>query len=264
MCAVANQMQFGPGTAFDELSAGDTTTVTVNYTMSDDSGATSASTLVIVVMGENDDPEINSLDSSNADLEHKSDDGEISIDGTFSDVDLSDTHTVTVDWGDGSSVETISVVQLADTFAGSHTYDSGGIFTVTVTVDDGNGCIATDTTTSVITGVGLVDGTLYIIGTDNRDHVSLKFKAGKDIIIGGDGKDDLKGGRGDDLIIGGIAANEDDLGSVDAALTAWDSGDLSNALLSLGSIQDDFDKDKLKGGQGDDELIGGAGDKLKQ
>ena len=70
--------------------------------------------------------------------------------------------------------------------------------------------------------------------------------------------------EGDDLIIGGIAENEDDIDSVDAALTAWDSGDLSNALLCLGSIQDDFDKDKRKGGKGDDELIGGAGDNLKQ
>ncbi|NQV23089.1 MAG: calcium-binding protein, partial [Rhodopirellula sp.] len=38
----------------------------------------------------------------------------------------------------------------------------------------------------------------------------------------------------------------------------------AGALLSLGSISDDGDKDDLKGGKGDDELIGGVKDKLKK
>lgn len=82
--------------------------------------------------------------------------------------------------------------------------------------------------------------------------------------IGGVGKDKLKGGRGDDLLIGGSAANEDDLASVDAALADWNSGNLAGALVDLGAITDDGDKDDLKGEKGIDHLIGGVGDKLKE
>ena len=35
-------------------------------------------------------------------------------------------------------------------------------------------------------------------------------------------------------------------------------------MTELGIITDDFDKDDLKGEKGDDHLIGGTGDKLKQ
>ena len=54
----------------------------------------------------------------------------------FSDVGTLDEHAVAVNWDDGSPVELISVDQLADTFAGSHTYATGGIFTVTITLID--------------------------------------------------------------------------------------------------------------------------------
>ena len=88
--------------------------------------------------------------------------------------------------------------------------------------------------------------------------------AGNDIMIGGDGKDKMKGGRGDDLMIGGIAANENNLASLQAALADWTSDDLAGALLEIGTITDDGDKDDLKGEKGKDHLIGGAGDKLKK
>jgi PKD repeat protein len=57
---------------------------------------------------------------------------------TFTDVGTSDTHTATVDWGDGN-VETGVVSQVVDgTVTGSHSYTEAGEYTVTVTVlDDG-------------------------------------------------------------------------------------------------------------------------------
>ncbi len=91
----------------------------------------------------------------------------------------------------------------------------------------------------------------------------LYGRNGNDILIGGIGKDKLKGGRGDDLLIGGSAASENDFASLDAALTDWTSGDLAGALVDLGAITDDGDKDDLKGEKGIDELFGGIGDKLK-
>ena len=61
---VADQLQFNPGTDFDELDLGDRATVTVNYTMSDDSGASSSSTATIAVNGTNDAPTVENLSFS--------------------------------------------------------------------------------------------------------------------------------------------------------------------------------------------------------
>ncbi len=51
---VANQLVFDPGADFDHLAAGVTETVVVSYTMTDDHGASSSSTLTIIVTGTND------------------------------------------------------------------------------------------------------------------------------------------------------------------------------------------------------------------
>ena len=48
--------EFDPGTDFDHLAAGVTETVVVSYTMTDEHGASSSSTLTITVTGTNDTP----------------------------------------------------------------------------------------------------------------------------------------------------------------------------------------------------------------
>ena len=101
-----------------------------------------------------------------------------------------------------------------------------------------------------------------LVGGSGKDDI--QGVDGLDILIGGIGKDKLQGGRDEDLLIGGFAANQDHLASLDAALADWVNGDLAAALLDLGLLADDGDKDDLKGEQGLDKLIGGAGDKLKQ
>jgi len=281
-------------------------------------------------------------------------------------------------------------------FDARHTYATGGIFTIMVTVDDGNGGTDTSTTTAVSQGVGLVDRVLYIIGTDGNDDVKLKFdnrkdelkvdtkfhhgsdggsdgghdkkskggpggghrgpggghdhfkeiyelssidrvvtflcegndhydgggnghsdggsdggadrkanpdtnigqlvfggagrdhlhggrgndglfggagddkifgRNGHDILVGGDGRDDLKGDRGDDILIGGILDNDVDdvtiIADIDTALAEWASGNLADAMTSLGPIIEDNDRDRLFGKKDDDELFGGLGDLLK-
>lgn len=52
----------------------------------------------------------------------------------------------------------MTVDQTAQSFGGNHTYSTGGIFTITVSLDDGNNGIDTLTTTAVVQGVGLIDG----------------------------------------------------------------------------------------------------------
>ncbi|TFI58325.1 tandem-95 repeat protein [Sphingomonas parva] len=53
---VGNQVQFDPGSDFDYLVAGATTIVTVSYTIQDEHGATSSSSIAITVTGTNDAP----------------------------------------------------------------------------------------------------------------------------------------------------------------------------------------------------------------
>ena len=53
---VANQVVFNPGTDFDYLDDGETAQVVVSYTIADEHGATSSSTVTITVNGANDAP----------------------------------------------------------------------------------------------------------------------------------------------------------------------------------------------------------------
>ena len=56
---VGNQVQFNPGTDFDYLDTGETANVVVSYTITDEFGATSSSTVTITVNGANDAPVAN-------------------------------------------------------------------------------------------------------------------------------------------------------------------------------------------------------------
>lgn len=329
----------------------------VTITATDSDGAATSVDFDLTVR--NVAPSVTSVATSAETVESASTNGTVTVDGTFVDPGV-DTHTVTVDWGDGT-VETVAVDQQADTFVGSHDYADGGIYVVTVTAKDSDGAVsAVLQTQSIVQGVGLVDGTLYVIGTANRDHVDLKFDRkkdelkvdakllqggdkderkdlkpefvlsdvdrivaflsdgddhfhgddkqdagesqpaiplwifagagddhiwggegddfisggagkdkidggdGRDILIGGTGKDKLKGGDGNDLLIGGSVERQDDITSVDDALTHWTAGDLAAVLVDLGTITDDREKDDLKGEKGIDHLIGGLDDKEKE
>src|SRR4029078_4416553 len=53
---VSNQVQFNPGTDFDDLAVGKTEAVVVSYAIQDQFGASSSSTATITVTGTNDGP----------------------------------------------------------------------------------------------------------------------------------------------------------------------------------------------------------------
>ena len=129
---------------------------------------------VATVNIENVDPVIVDF-SSDATFENKAEEGEtVNVLAKFTDVGMLDTHVAEVDWGDGE-IELVTVNQgvMSGTVTGRHEYTSGGIYTITVTLTDDDTGTATADTTAVVTGVGLNDGVLYLIGTSGNDGVSI-------------------------------------------------------------------------------------------
>ncbi len=81
---------FNPGTAFDDLAAGETRTTSVTYTATDSQGGTSSSTLTVTVTGTNDAPTSTAISNqTNADGASVT----LNVAGNFSDVDTSNTLT---------------------------------------------------------------------------------------------------------------------------------------------------------------------------
>jgi VCBS repeat-containing protein len=86
---VANQVVFDPGTDFDYLDDGETAEVVVSYTIADEHGATSGSTVTITVNGANDAP------VANADTASTTEEAAVSGNVLANDTDV-DVETLTV------------------------------------------------------------------------------------------------------------------------------------------------------------------------
>ena len=171
---VANQVQFVPGSDFDYLAVGESTVVTLNYTITDELGATAASTIDITVTGTNDAPVIDAggTDASGAVTELPNGDPNENafthVDSgviAFDDADLSDTHNASFVPQGGGYLGTFSldpVNQAGDNLGWHFEVDDSAIDfldegetltqTYTVSIDDGNGGTTTQDVTVTITG----------------------------------------------------------------------------------------------------------------
>ena len=116
----------------------------------------------------------------------------VSVSATFTDPGLADTHTATIDWGDGVVDDcpgdcTISFNAGSGMVDGGHTYADAGVYTVTVTVTDSDGGVGSDTLTVTVTGgqITVTPGSDRAI--DEGDTVNLV--AG---FVDGDGKGNHK------------------------------------------------------------------------
>ena len=164
----------------------------------------------------------------------------------------------------------------------AHAYLEGGIYTITVTVFDGTASV-TRTTTAIITGAGVHNGVLQIIGTNHNDHVTVNqqgnglFKVHADffatnfrtysssgitqilvLLCDGDDEATIAGNITTRVILDGGAGNDHLNGGAGTNLLLGGAG---NDELLGGKGRDvligGLGKDRLVGNDGDDLLIGG-------
>ncbi|GFR71584.1 delta-60 repeat domain-containing protein, partial [Elysia marginata] len=159
---VNNQLQFVPGSDFDSLASGESTTVSVRYVMSDNEGATSESTATITVTGTNDAP----VASADTHTGHENETLTIDVLANDTDVDHNDDtsnfslDSVQIVDGDGNPLSgqgTASVVNNQLQFVPGSDFDSlasGESTTVTVryVMSDDEGAESTSTATITVTG----------------------------------------------------------------------------------------------------------------
>ncbi|WP_431855228.1 VCBS domain-containing protein [Azospirillum sp.] len=161
--------------AVQALAVGETLTETFAYTNTDSSGGTASSTLTITITGTNDAPAIGGTPKLTGAVAEDTG-GTLSDSGTmaFTDVDLTDAHTVTATFASssyGSQLGTLTAAKGADTtgtgtggrIGWTYTVDNAAVQflsagqtiteTYTVTVSDGHGGTDSRTVTVTITGV---------------------------------------------------------------------------------------------------------------
>ena len=120
---------------------GDDDAYDVTVTVEDDDGGVGEDTLTITVT--NVAPQVN----AGADLAAVEDDT-VLFNGSFTDPGTDDTHDIEWDFGDGENA--------SGTLTPTHAFDQPGEFTVTLTVEDDDGGIGTDTLVVVVTPRGVV------------------------------------------------------------------------------------------------------------
>lgn len=218
--------------------------------------------------------------------------------GTLEDFDASE-----IDWGDGT-VEAATVAETpgaagtptTGTASGSHIYGSGGIYTVTVTVEDDDGGSDSVELTALVTGAGLNAGEVQVVGTDFKDVVNVKRKGADLEVMAGflgpgkaafplsdvdllrvlacDGDDQvhvdhklgvpamLDGGAGRDHLRAGDGPTLLTGGHDDDHLFGGDAEDVLDGGDGDDRLWGGPNDDTLLGGEGDDRLFGDAGDDL--
>jgi hypothetical protein len=222
---------------------------TISVTLTDDDTGTDVGSATTTITNVN--PVITGLSNTSPECGDAAEGQSITVSGSFTDIGTQDTHTATIDWGDGNvTVAVIGQGAGFGTLTDSHAYATGGIFTITVTLTDDDGGVVSSTTTAVITGVGVVGDTLYAIGTHHDDHITIN-KAGSVYRVHADF---LTTGNFRDVPMAGISRIVVQVCDGDDHVTI--SSGISLAALIDGGAGDD----KLNGGNGPNIILGGDGD----
>ncbi|EAT60122.1 VCBS [Chlorobium ferrooxidans DSM 13031] len=242
--------------AYQSLAAGEKLDVEAHYTVTDDQGATSSSTLTITVTGTNDDPTITGLANSVNVNENQTAVTTVNA----SDPDHNDMLSYSILQTTGTdfarfAIDNHGVLSFVSAPDHENPQDIGGTdgdnaYVVDVQVADGHGGIDTQTLTvsvqnildapSPYTGTGdskdfdtSADKPFSITGTkedqtltgDSRAN-TIDALAGKDTVYGKEGNDTINGGSGDDNLYGQAGDDTINGGSEKDAIYGGSGNDL--------------------------------------
>jgi hypothetical protein len=241
--------EIGPTPEFSAVGLDGPSSVVVGLKVVDNEDAFDMTTATIEVL--NVAPEITEIASNATFDDLGAEDAAVTVTALFVDAGIPDTHTATIDWGDGSPSEPATVTEDggSGTVSASHAYANGGVFTVTLTVTDDDTGEAVATTQTVVVGAGINNGVLHIVGDDD-DNCALVTKLCGHIIVGSDFFPDSLLRLYDASAVDAIQIWLGD-GDDHAVIT----GNVRIPYTMFGGDGDDF----LKGGGGRGILIGGLG-----
>jgi Ca2+-binding RTX toxin-like protein len=271
-----NQLVFDPGTDFDHLAAGKSVEVVVEYTMEDEDGAQSSSTVKITVNGSNDGP-VAVANSTSVKEDATSKNLWSAVIANDLDIDTGDTKTIVSIDATGTlgtvklDTKTKSLVYVADDDKFDQLKTGSSIVDhFTYTIKDANGLTSTATVNitvagiadgKVLTGTGIADAMVGTAGEDTMSGVGAN-----DTMYGNDGADRMTGGLGNDKMFGGASidrlsgdAGNDRLdgGTGNDTLTGGTGNDTAIGGTGNDSISGNDGLDQLSGGTGNDNLVGG-------
>jgi Ca2+-binding RTX toxin-like protein len=175
----------------------------------------------------------------------------LNLSATFTDPGVNDLHVASIDWGDGQG-GAAAVNETLHSVAASHAYASGGVYTATLTLDDGDGGTATRSIVLYVSGSGIHGGVLQVVGTAGADALKVEKLADGSFAITDEARRTTRrvapaAGEAVQSVLVLLGAGNDQLtvaGSI--ALPAVIDGGAGN--------------DEIKGGNGNSVLIGGTGD----
>jgi Ca2+-binding RTX toxin-like protein len=138
----------GMSPVFSAVNLDGPTSRTVRVRVTDSGGATDTASAVVNV--QNVAPVVNPLELSSSTIDEN---GTVTLTGTLTDPGLADTHTITINWGDGTPNTVLTPTVGTRNFTVTHQYlnnptgQANGAFTIraTVTDDDGGSNFATTT-----------------------------------------------------------------------------------------------------------------------
>jgi PKD repeat protein len=175
------------------------------------------------------------------------------VSGNISDPGTADSFELAVDWGDGAA-ETFSYPAGTTGFNEAHQYASGGIYTVGLTLADDDLASAGASEVASVSGVGVHDGVLQVVGTQQSDIVFVDRIEGDQFLVVADFLHEASRSRSVDA----AGINQIEIYLADGNDLAVVSDNVDTSALIDGGAGNDL----IQGGRGDDVLLGGDGHDL--
>ncbi|MCA9121143.1 MAG: pre-peptidase C-terminal domain-containing protein [Planctomycetaceae bacterium] len=242
---------------------------TITATVTDDDGDQDDASLEITV--NNVAPTITELTSGAEDCGNAHEDNPITLDLSFDDIGSLDEHTVVIDWADGTT-DTVVLPVGTRSLSVDHDYAVGGIYSISVSVNDDDMGADASSVLAVVSGVGLHDGVLQIIGTAGDDHVTVNQTGNGTLKVHADFIAEYANDETRDFVLadvdrifmllcdGNDHATISGRVTLDAVIDGGDGDDQLNGGDGSNVILGGAGNDQINGGSGRDILIGGLGE----